>query len=93
MENEQVFYGEELPDRSDYYTTVIIKEITKKMKEKIDIIGYANLITKALPKGILLPYFHKILEIRRKVLFFEYHPLTITQRHSLDLLYQNLKGR
>ena len=38
MENEQVFYGEELPDRSDYYTTVIIKEITKKMKEKIDII-------------------------------------------------------
>ena len=23
--------------------------------------------------------------------FFEYHPLTVTQRHSLDLLYQNLR--
>ena len=69
MENEQVFYGEELPDRSDYYTTVIIKEITKKMKEKIDIIGYANLITKALPKGILLPYFHKSWKFGGKSFF------------------------
>ena len=31
MENEQIFYGEEeLPDQSDYYTTVITKEIRSK---------------------------------------------------------------